>query len=51
VEGPRGHGQAVALRDRSPGIIRYRWVTDDALTLPDIDETVSVVELLTAEAS
>jgi peroxiredoxin len=33
------------------GIIRYRWVTDDALTLPDIDETVSVVEQLTAEAS
>jgi peroxiredoxin len=50
----KGH-EGVAKRSRvvidRRGIIRYRWVTDDALTLPDIDETVSVVEQLTAEAS
>lgn len=25
------------------GIVRYRWVTDDALVLPDLDEPIEVL--------
>jgi peroxiredoxin len=28
------------------GIIRYRWVTDDALVLPDLDEPLNVLRSL-----
>lgn len=28
------------------GTIRYRWVTDDALETPDIDEAIAVLERL-----
>ena len=45
----RGH-QGVAKRsvfvvDRD-GIIRYRWVTDDALVLPDYDEAIAALRTL-----
>jgi glutaredoxin-dependent peroxiredoxin len=45
----RGH-QGVAKRsvfviDRQ-GIIRYRWVTDDALVLPDFDAAIGVLRQL-----
>ena len=39
------HGLAqrsVFVIDRG-GIVRYRWVTEDALVLPDLDEVVSAV--------
>lgn len=26
------------------GVIRYRWVTDDALVLPDLDEPIAILE-------
>ncbi len=28
------------------GIVRYRWVTDDALVLPDFDEVVTALRAL-----
>jgi peroxiredoxin len=28
------------------GTVRYRWVTDDALVLPDLDEVVTTLEAL-----
>ncbi len=28
------------------GIIRYRWVTDDALVLPDFDAAIAVLRQL-----
>jgi peroxiredoxin len=45
----RGH-QGVAKRavfviDRQ-GIIRYRWLTDDALVLPDFDAAIAVLRQL-----
>ncbi len=45
----RGH-QGVAKRsvfviDRQ-GIVRYRWVTDDALVLPDFDAATAVLRQL-----
>jgi peroxiredoxin len=45
----RGH-QGVAKRsvfviDRQ-GIIRYRWVTDDARVLPDFDAAIAVLQQL-----
>ena len=45
----RGH-QGVAKRsvfviDRQ-GIIRYRWVTDNALVLPDFDAAIAVLQQL-----
>jgi glutaredoxin-dependent peroxiredoxin len=45
----RGH-QGVAKRsvfviDRQ-GIVRYRWVTDDALVLPDFDTAIAVLQQL-----
>ena len=45
----RGH-QGVAKRsvfviDRQ-GIVRYRWVTDDALVLPDFDAAIAVLRQL-----
>ena len=45
----RGH-QGVAKRsvfviDRQ-GVIRYRWVTDDALVLPDFDAAIAVLRQL-----
>ena len=45
------HGrQGVAKRsvfviDRQ-GIVRYRWVTDDALVLPDFDAAIAVLRQL-----
>ena len=46
----RGH-EGVAKRsvfviDRD-GIIRYRWVTDDALVMPDFDAAIAVLRGLT----
>lgn len=42
----RGHEglakRSVFVIDRD-GIIRYRWVTDDALVLPDLDEAIAVL--------
>lgn len=32
------------------GVIRYRWVTDDALVLPDLDELVAAVGRTVGEA-
>lgn len=48
----RGH-EGLAKRslfviDRQ-GIIRYRWVTDDALVLPDLDEGLEVLAGLSRE--
>lgn len=44
----RGHSglakRSIFVIDRS-GVIRYRWVTEDALVLPDLDEVVSAVKL------
>ena len=45
----RGH-QGVAKRsvfviDRQ-GMVRYRWVTDDALVLPDFDAAIAVLQQL-----
>lgn len=34
--------RSVFVVDRE-GIIRYRWVTDDALVLPDLDEPIEVL--------
>lgn len=50
----RGH-EGLAKRslfviDRD-GIIRYRWVTDDALVLPDLDEGLEVLAGLSRGAS
>jgi len=43
----KGHAgvakRSVFVIDTS-GVIRYRWVTEDALILPDLDEVVSAVE-------
>jgi peroxiredoxin len=45
----RGHTgvakRSVFLIDRT-GIVRYRWVTDDALQVPDFDEVVAALRLL-----
>jgi len=45
----RGHRgvakRSVFLIDRG-GIVRYRWVTDDALQVPDFDEVVAALRLL-----
>lgn len=44
----KGHAglakRSIFVIDRS-GVIRYRWVTEDALVLPDLDEVVSAVKL------
>jgi peroxiredoxin len=45
----RGH-QGIAKRsvfviDRE-GVVRYRWVTDDAAILPDFDEAIGVIKNL-----
>ena len=44
----KGHAglakRSVFVIDRS-GVIRYRWVTEDALVLPDLDEVISAVRL------
>ena len=44
----KGHAglakRSVFIIDRS-GLIRYRWVTEDALVLPDLDEVVFAVKL------
>ena len=34
--------RSIFVIDRS-GTIRYRWVTDDALVLPDLDEPIKVL--------
>jgi peroxiredoxin len=45
-KGHRGLAKrAVFVVDREQ-IVRYRWVTDDALVLPDLDEVVELVEAL-----
>ncbi len=42
-KGHRGLAKrAVFVIDRDR-IVRYRWVTDDALVLPDVDEAVQVL--------
>jgi len=45
----RGH-QGVAKRSvfviDCQGIVRYRWVTDDALVLPDFDAAIAVLRQL-----
>jgi peroxiredoxin len=42
----RGHAglakRSVFVIDRD-GVVRYRWVTDDALVLPDLDAVVSAL--------
>jgi peroxiredoxin len=37
--------RAVFVVDREH-VVRYRWVTDDALVLPDLDEVLEVLEAL-----
>jgi glutaredoxin-dependent peroxiredoxin len=37
--------RSVFLIDRG-GIVRYRWVSDDALQVPDFDEVVAALRLL-----
>jgi peroxiredoxin len=37
--------RSVFAIDRN-GVIRYRWVTDDALVLPDLDEAIDVLRSL-----
>lgn len=37
--------RSVFVIDRE-GIIRYRWVTDDALVLPDLNESIEVLTTL-----
>lgn len=45
----KGHSgvakRSIFVLDRD-GIVRYRWVTDDALVLPDFDEVVSALRAL-----
>jgi peroxiredoxin len=45
----RGHSgvakRSVFVIDRG-GIVRYRWVTDDALQVPDFDEAVAALRPL-----
>jgi peroxiredoxin len=38
--------RSVFVIDRG-GVIRYRWVTDDALETPDLEEALQVLEDLT----
>jgi peroxiredoxin len=44
----KGHAgvakRSVFVTDAS-GVIRYRWVTEDALVLPDLDEVAAAVRL------
>jgi glutaredoxin-dependent peroxiredoxin len=45
-KGHRGLAKrSVFVIDRD-GVVRYRWVTDDALVLPDLDEVVAAVRPL-----
>jgi peroxiredoxin len=45
-KGHRGLAKrAVFVVDREH-VVRYRWVTDDALVLPDLDEVLEVLEAL-----
>ncbi len=45
-KGHRGLAKrSVFVIDRS-GTVRYRWVTDDALVLPDLDDVVTTLEAL-----
>jgi peroxiredoxin len=37
--------RSVFVVDRD-GIVRYRWITDDPLVAPDIEEVISAVEAL-----
>jgi hypothetical protein len=39
------NGGSVLVIDRE-GVIRYRWVTDDALVLPDLNEPIEVLSTL-----
>lgn len=45
----KGHSgvakRSIFVLDRD-GIVRYRWVTDDALVLPDFDEVVTALRAL-----
>ncbi len=47
----KGHAglakRSVFVLDRE-GTVRYRWVTDDALVVPDLDEVVMAVRELSA---
>jgi glutaredoxin-dependent peroxiredoxin len=45
-KGHRGLAKrSVFVIDRS-GTVRYRWVTDDALVLPDLDDVMTTLEAL-----
>jgi peroxiredoxin len=47
-KGHRGVAKrSVFVIDRA-GVVRYRWVTDDALQLPDIEEAVAALEKVAA---
>jgi peroxiredoxin len=49
----KGHAglakRSIFVIDR--GVVRYRWVTEDALVLPDLDEVVSAVRRRTGAGS
>ena len=42
-KGHRGLAKRSVFVVDQDGIIRYRWVSDDALVLPDLDEAVAVL--------
>lgn len=49
-KGHRGVAKrSVFVLDRD-GLVRYRWVTDDALQLPDLDEAVAALKNVAAGA-
>jgi peroxiredoxin len=41
--------RSVFVIDRE-GVIRYRWVTDDALVMPPLDEAIAVLSSLAAQS-
>lgn len=42
-KGHRGVAKRSVFVVDHAGVVRYRWVTDDALQLPDIDEAVAAL--------
>lgn len=42
-KGHRGLAKRSVFVIDTDGVVRYRWVTDDALVLPDLDEAVEVL--------
>ena len=49
-KGHRGLAKRSLFVIDGDGVIRYRWVTDDALVLPDLDELVASVGRTVGEA-